>query len=42
MAKDVEGAMVDIVTQHGGKSREDAVDVVAHLKKAGRYQADVY
>ena len=42
MAKDVEGAMVDIVAQHGGKSREAAVDVVAHLKKAGRYQADVY
>ena len=42
MAKDVEGAMVDIVAEHGGKGREDAVDFVARLKKAGRYQADVY
>ena len=42
MAKDVEGAMVEIAAEHGGRSREDAVDFVAHLKKAGRYQADVY
>ncbi|UDL94383.1 sulfite reductase subunit alpha [Lichenihabitans sp. PAMC28606] len=42
MAKDVEGAMVDIAAQHGGKSRDDAVAFVAQLKKAGRYQADVY
>ena len=42
MAKDVEAAMVDIAAEHGGRSREDAVDFVARLKKAGRYQADVY
>ncbi|MDX7949818.1 sulfite reductase subunit alpha [Lichenihabitans sp. Uapishka_5] len=42
MAKDVEAAMVDIAAQHGGLSREDAVDHIAGLKKAGRYQADVY
>jgi len=42
MAKDVEGAMIDIAAQHGGKSREDAVDFVGSLKKAGHYQADVY
>ena len=42
MAKDVEGAMVDIVAAYGGRSREDAVDFVAGLKKANRYQADVY
>ncbi|MCW6512099.1 sulfite reductase subunit alpha [Lichenifustis flavocetrariae] len=42
MAKDVEGAMIDIAAQYGGRSREDAVDFVSHLKKAGRYQADVY
>ena len=42
MAKDVEGALVDIAATHGGKSPEDAVDFVSHLKKAGRYQADVY
>ena len=42
MAKDVEGALVDIATQYGGRAREDAVAFVAQLKKAGRYQADVY
>ncbi|MGI3902289.1 MAG: sulfite reductase subunit alpha [Janthinobacterium lividum] len=42
MAKDVEAALVDIVADFGCKSREDAVDFVAALKKAGRYQADVY
>ncbi len=42
MAKDVEGAMVDIVAQHGGQSREDAANFVARLKKTGRYQVDVY
>lgn len=42
MAKDVERALVDVVTAHGGKSSEDAVAFVAGLKKAGRWQADVY
>ncbi len=42
MARDVEGALVDIAVEHGGRSREDAVDHVAGLRKAGRYQADVY
>ena len=42
MAKDVERAMVDVVAAHGGRSAEEAVAYVAALRKAGRYQADVY
>jgi sulfite reductase (NADPH) flavoprotein alpha-component len=42
MAKDVERALVDVVTQHGGRTVDEAVAYVAGLKKAGRYQADVY
>ncbi|MDU0343581.1 sulfite reductase subunit alpha [Bosea rubneri] len=42
MAKDVERAMVDVVAQHGRRSVDEAVAYVAALKKAGRYQADVY
>jgi sulfite reductase (NADPH) flavoprotein alpha-component len=42
MAKDVERALVDIVAEHGQRSSEEAVAYVASLRKAGRYQADVY
>ncbi|MGO4171848.1 sulfite reductase subunit alpha [Bosea sp. TAF32] len=42
MAKDVERALVDVVAEHGGRSGEEAVAYVAFLRKAGRYQADVY
>ncbi len=42
MAKDVERALVDIAAQHGGLSTDAAVSFVASLRKAGRYQADVY
>jgi sulfite reductase (NADPH) flavoprotein alpha-component len=42
MAKDVERAVVDVVAEHGRRTPEDAVAYVAALKKAGRYQADVY
>lgn len=42
MAKDVERALVEIVAQHGKRSNDDAVAYIAALKKAGRYQADVY
>jgi sulfite reductase (NADPH) flavoprotein alpha-component len=42
MAKDVEVALVDIVAQHGARSAEEATAFVANLKKAGRYQQDVY
>ena len=42
MARDVERALVDVVSAHGGHSTETAIAYVAALKKAGRYQADVY
>jgi sulfite reductase (NADPH) flavoprotein alpha-component len=42
MAKDVELALVDIVAQHGVRSAPDAAAFVSELKKAGRYQQDVY
>lgn len=42
MAKDVEITLVDVVAQHGARSAEDAAAFVAELKKAGRYQQDVY
>jgi sulfite reductase (NADPH) flavoprotein alpha-component len=42
MAKDVERAIIDIAQAHGGRSAEDAVAYVTGLRKAGRYQADVY
>jgi sulfite reductase (NADPH) flavoprotein alpha-component len=42
MAKDVERAMVDIVAEYGARNVDDAIAFVAALKKAGRYQQDVY
>lgn len=42
MAKDVERALVDVVAEHGKRSADDAVAYVGALKKAGRYQADIY
>jgi sulfite reductase (NADPH) flavoprotein alpha-component len=42
MAKDVENTLVAVVAEHGGRSLDDATQFVAGLKKAGRYQTDVY
>ncbi len=42
MAKDVERALVDIVAQHGARSTDEAIAFVGGLKRAGRYQQDVY
>ena len=42
MAGDVHEALLDIVAEHGGKSREEAEEFVGQLKKDGRYQRDVY
>ncbi|MGJ4939227.1 sulfite reductase subunit alpha [Bradyrhizobium sp. HKCCYLS1011] len=42
MAKDVERALVDIVTQFGARSTDEAVAFVGELKKKGRFQLDVY
>src|ERR1700742_2212911 len=42
MAKDVERALVDIVAQFGARSTDEAVRLVAELKKKERFQQDVY
>jgi sulfite reductase (NADPH) flavoprotein alpha-component len=42
MAKDVERALVDVVVKYGARSPDEAIAFVAALKKAGRYQQDVY
>jgi sulfite reductase (NADPH) flavoprotein alpha-component len=42
MAGDVDRALREIVTQHGGMNAEAANDYVAEMVKAGRYQRDVY
>jgi len=42
MAKDVERALVDIAAEQGRMSQDDAAAHVAGLRRAGRYQADVY
>jgi sulfite reductase (NADPH) flavoprotein alpha-component len=42
MGKDVERALLEIIAAHGARSLEQASAFLAELKKAGRYQADVY
>jgi sulfite reductase (NADPH) flavoprotein alpha-component len=42
MARDVEAAVRDVASAHGGMSAEGAVAYLARLKNEGRYQADVY
>lgn len=42
MAKDVERTLVEIVATHGARSTNDAIAFLTELKKAGRYQTDVY
>jgi sulfite reductase (NADPH) flavoprotein alpha-component len=42
MGKDVECALREVVAAHGARSLEEASAFLAELKKAGRYQADVY
>lgn len=42
MARDVEATLVDIVADHGARGADDAVAFVQALKRADRYQADVY
>ena len=42
MAKDVEQALTDIIAQESGVTGDEAKTFIANLKKAGRYQADVY
>ncbi|MGR5364485.1 assimilatory sulfite reductase (NADPH) flavoprotein subunit [Vibrio mediterranei] len=42
MAKDVHNALLEITKVHGGKSLEQAEEFVSELRKAKRYQKDVY
>ncbi len=42
MAKDVDAALHEVVVKAGGKTTEQAVEYVAMLKAAKRYQRDVY
>jgi sulfite reductase (NADPH) flavoprotein alpha-component len=42
MAKDVDAALHHILSTIGGKTTEGATAYIAALKKAGRYQRDVY
>jgi sulfite reductase (NADPH) flavoprotein alpha-component len=42
MAKDVEAALVDIITEHGGRTPSEAIQLLAELKTNERYQTDVY
>ncbi|GGA80473.1 sulfite reductase [NADPH] flavoprotein alpha-component [Neiella marina] len=42
MAKDVHQALQTVIQQHGGKSEEDAQQYLTDLRKAKRYQRDVY
>jgi sulfite reductase (NADPH) flavoprotein alpha-component len=42
MAKDVHGALREIIATHGGKSTEEAADYLNDLQAQGRYSRDVY
>jgi sulfite reductase (NADPH) flavoprotein alpha-component len=42
MAPDVQAALVDVVAEHGGRSREDAESYVRALADERRYLRDVY
>lgn len=42
MAKDVNDALIEIISVHGEKSREQAEQYINDLRRAKRYQKDVY
>lgn len=42
MAGDVNKALIEIVSTHGNRSREQAEEYIRALEKARRYQRDVY
>ncbi|MDO8827078.1 assimilatory sulfite reductase (NADPH) flavoprotein subunit [Methylophaga sp.] len=42
MAPDVNEALIDIISQQGSKSREDATEYLRQLTRDKRYQRDVY
>ncbi|GAA0359351.1 assimilatory sulfite reductase (NADPH) flavoprotein subunit [Bowmanella denitrificans] len=42
MAKDVHNALLTIISEHGGKTAEQAEEYLNDLRKSKRYQRDVY
>lgn len=42
MAKDVQQALMDVIAEHGNKSPEEAKAYLESMRKAKRYQRDVY
>ena len=42
MGKDVHQALLEIVSEQGGKSKEDASEYLSELQQSGRYAKDVY
>ena len=42
MAKDVEAALLELIQLHGARAEGPALEYLAALRKAGRYQRDVY
>ncbi|MDY7225689.1 assimilatory sulfite reductase (NADPH) flavoprotein subunit [Hyalangium rubrum] len=42
MAPDVHAALIDIISTHGGRSREDAAAWLDTLREQQRYQRDIY
>jgi sulfite reductase (NADPH) flavoprotein alpha-component len=42
MAPDVDAAIQGLVEEHGGMSKEAAVEYVANLRTQKRYRRDVY
>jgi sulfite reductase (NADPH) flavoprotein alpha-component len=42
MSKDVENALVQIISEQGSKSADDAKKYIEQLKKEGRFEKDVY
>ncbi|MEH8139719.1 assimilatory sulfite reductase (NADPH) flavoprotein subunit [Aeromonas veronii] len=42
MAKDVQEALLEVIAEQGHKSREEAEEYLSELRRAKRYQRDVY
>ena len=42
MAKDVEKAILEVISKQGGKDEDDAVEYLNELRETDRYQRDVY
>ncbi len=42
MSRDVEQAILQVISRQGGKSDQEALDCLEQLKEEGRYLKDVY